>query len=74
MAGRNAIGSAWKYSLFLLSGGATPYYIGGRSCCRYRDYDKVLKNRIHDKSVPVSRDNLSATEEPHREEKDEVVQ
>ena len=45
-------GSAWKYCCSLIGAAPTPYYKAGEALMNH-DYDKVLKNRIHDKSVPV---------------------
>lgn len=45
-------GSAWKYCCSLIGAVPTPYYKAGEAL-RDHDYDKVLKNRIHDKTVPI---------------------
>ena len=45
-------GSAWKYCCSLIGAAPAPYYKAGEALMNH-DYDKVLKNRIHDKSVPV---------------------
>ena len=45
-------GSAWKYCCSLVGAAPTPYYKAGEALMNH-DYDKALKNRIHDKSVPI---------------------
>ena len=64
-------GSAWKYCCSLIGSAPTPYYKAGEALMNH-DYDKVLKNRIHDKSVPV-RDTYQQLKTAQKK-KDEVVQ
>ena len=64
-------GSAWKYCCSLIGAAPTPYYKAGEALMNH-DYDKVLKNRIHDKSVPV-RDTYQQLKTAQKK-KDEVVQ
>ena len=64
-------GSAWKYCCSLVGAAPTPYYKAGEALMNH-DYDKVLKNRIHDKSVPV-RDTYQQLKTAQKK-KDEVVQ
>ena len=45
-------GSAWKYCCSLVGAAPTPYYRIGESLLKH-DYDKALKNPIHDKTVPI---------------------
>ena len=45
-------GSAWKYCFSLVGAAPTPYYRIGESLLKH-DYDKALKNPIHDKTVPI---------------------
>lgn len=45
-------GSAWKYCCSLVGAVPTPYYRAGEALLK-PDYDKVLKNPIHDKSIPL---------------------
>ena len=45
-------GSAWKYCCSLIGAAPTPYYKAGEALLRH-NYDKVLKNPIHDKTVPL---------------------
>ena len=51
--GRREHGSAWKYCCSLLSERRRRCIIRRGEALANHDYDKVLKNRIHDKSVPV---------------------
>ena len=45
-------GSAWKYCCSLVGAAPTPYYRIGESLLKH-NYDKALKNPIHDKTVPI---------------------
>lgn len=45
-------GSAWKYCCSLIGAAPTPYYKVGESLMKH-DYQKALKNPIHDKTIPV---------------------
>ena len=45
-------GSAWKYCCSLVGAAPTTYYRIGESLLKH-DYDKALKNPIHDKTVPI---------------------
>ena len=62
-------GSAWKYCCSLVGAAPTPYYKAGEALMNH-DYDKVLKNRIHDKSVPI-RDTYRRLQTAQKQ-KDEV--
>ena len=64
-------GSAWKYCCSLIGAAPTPYYKAGEALMNH-DYDKVLKNKIHDKSVSV-RDTYQQLKTAQKK-KDEVVQ
>ena len=64
-------GSAWKYCCSLVGAAPTPYYKAGEALMNH-NYDKVLKNRIHDKSVPI-RDTYRRLQTAQKQ-KDEVVQ
>lgn len=64
-------GSAWKYCCSLTGAVPTPYYRAGEAL-RKQDYDKVLKNRIHDRTVPI-RDRYRQEQE-YREKKNSIIQ
>ena len=64
-------GSAWKYCCSLVGAAATPYYRAGEALLK-QDYDKVLKNPIHDKTIPI-RDTYRRERE-YQESKNSVVQ
>ena len=64
-------GSAWKYCCSLVGAAPTPYYKAGEALMKY-NYDKVLKNPIHDKMVPL-RDNYRR-EQKYQENKNSKVQ
>ena len=64
-------GSAWKYCCSLIGAAPTPYYKAGESLLKH-DYDKALKNPIHDKTIPL-RDNYRR-ERKYQESKNSVVQ
>ena len=64
-------GSAWKYCCSLIGAVPTPYYKVGEALLK-QDYDKVLKNPIHDKTIPM-RDNYRRERE-YQESKNRVVQ
>lgn len=57
-------GSAWKYCCSLVGAAPTPYYKAGEALMK-QDYQKVLRNPIHDKSVPI-RDAYRRTQEAKR--------
>ena len=63
-------GSAWKYCCSLIGAAPTPYYRAGEALMNH-DYDKVLKNKIHDKTVPI-RDTYRRLQKAEKE-KNEVV-
>ena len=54
-------GSAWKYCCSLVGAVPTPYYRAGEALLK-PDYEKVLKQKIHDKTVPI-RDNYRREKE-----------
>lgn len=64
-------GSAWKYCCSLIGAVPTPYYKAGEALMP-RKYDKVLKNPIHDKSIPL-RDNYRREQE-YQKQKNRKVQ
>lgn len=64
-------GSAWKYCCSLIGAAPTPYYKAGEALMK-KDYDKVLKNPIHDKTVPL-RDTYRR-ERAYQDNKNRVVQ
>ena len=64
-------GSAWKYCCSLVGAAPTPYYKAGEALLKH-DYDKALKNPIHDKTIPL-RDNYRR-ERKYQESKNSVVQ
>ena len=64
-------GSAWKYCCSLVGAAPTPYYKAGEALMKH-NYDKVLKNPIHDKTVPL-RDNYRR-EQKYQEKKNRKVQ
>ena len=64
-------GSAWKYCCSLVGAAPTPYYRAGEALLK-QDYDKVLKNPIHDKTIPI-RDTYRRERE-NQESKISVVQ
>ena len=63
-------GSAWKYCCSLIGAVPTPYYKAGEAL-RDHDYDKVLKNRIHDKTVPI-RDTYQRLQKAQKQ-KNEII-
>ena len=63
-------GSAWKYCCSLIGAAPTPYYKAGEALLDH-NYDKVLKSRIHDKTVPI-RDTYQRQQKAQKQ-KDEVV-
>ena len=64
-------GSAWKYCCSLVGAVPTPYYKAGEAL-REHNYDKILKNKIHDKTIPL-KDNYRR-ERKYQEDKNSVVQ
>ena len=64
-------GSAWKYCCSLVGAAPTPYYKAGEALLKH-DYDKVLKNPIHDKSIPI-RDTYRRERE-YQAKKNSVIQ
>ena len=64
-------GSAWKYCCSLVGAAPTPYYKAGEALLK-KDYDKILKNPIHDKTVPI-RDTYRR-ERAYQENKNRTVQ
>ena len=63
-------GSAWKYCCSLIGAAPTPYYKAGEGLIKH-DYDKVLKKKITDKSIPI-RDTYSREQE-YRKKKNSTV-
>lgn len=64
-------GSAWKYCCSLIGAVPTPYYKAGEALLKH-DYDKVLKNPIHDKTIPL-RDNYRREQE-YQKQKNRIIQ
>ena len=64
-------GSAWKYCCSLIGAVPTPYYKAGEALMP-RKYEKVLKNPIHDKTIPL-RDNYRREQE-YQKQKNRVIQ
>ena len=64
-------GSAWKYCCSLVGAVPTPYYKAGEALVK-TDYDKVLKNPIHDKTIPI-RDTYRREKE-YQDQKNRTVQ
>ena len=63
-------GSAWKYCCSLVGAVPTSYYRAGEALMK-QDYDKVLKNPIHDKTVTM-RDNYRREQE-YKRAKNETI-
>ena len=64
-------GSAWKYCCSLIGAAPTPYYKAGEALLQH-DYDKILTNPIHDKTIPI-RDNYRR-EQKYQKQKNRTVQ
>ena len=64
-------GSAWKYCCSLVGAVPTPYYKAGEALMEH-NYEKALKNPIHDKTVPM-RDTYRR-EQKYQKDKNSVVQ
>lgn len=64
-------GSAWKYCCSLVGAAPTPYYKAGEALLK-QDYDKVLKNPIHDKSIPIR--DVYRREQEYQKSKNRIVQ
>ena len=64
-------GSAWKYCCSLVGAAPTPYYKAGEALLKH-DYDKVLKNPIHDRTIPM-RDTYRREQE-YKKSKNSAVQ
>lgn len=64
-------GSAWKYCCSLVGAAPTPYYKAGEALMNH-DYDKVLKPKIHDHTVPM-RDHYRREQE-YKKTRDSKVQ
>lgn len=58
-------GSAWKYCCSLIGAVPTPYYKAGEALMP-QNYEKVLKNPIHDQTIPL-RDNYRREVEYQRQ-------
>ena len=63
-------GSAWKYCCSLVGAAPTPYYKAGEALLNH-NYDKVLKNPIHDKTIPIK--DVYRRERKYQEDKNSVV-
>ena len=63
-------GSAWKYCCSLVGAVPTPYYRAGEALLK-PDYEKVLKQKIHDKSIPI-RDNYRREKEYQAQKNREI--
>lgn len=64
-------GSAWKYCCSLIGAAPTPYYKAGEALMK-QDYDKVLKNPIHDKMIPIR--DVYHREQEYQKNKNRTVQ
>lgn len=64
-------GSAWKYCCSLVDAVPTPYYRAGEALMK-PNYDSILKNPLHDRTVPV-RDNYRR-EKAYQNSRNQVVQ
>lgn len=64
-------GSAWKYCCSLVGAAPTPYYKAGEALMKH-DYDKKLKNPIHDKTIAI-RDTHRRQQE-YKASRDSIVQ
>ena len=63
-------GSAWKYCCSLVGAVPTPYYRAGEALMK-PDYEKVLKQKIHDKTIPI-RDNYRREKEYQAQKNREI--
>ncbi len=63
-------GSAWKYCCSLVGAAPTPYYRAGEALLQH-DYDKALKNPIHDKTVPIR--DVYRREQKYQNDKNRIV-
>lgn len=64
-------GSAWKYCCSLVGAAPTPYYKAGEALMEH-NYEKALKNPIHDKTIPI-RDTYRR-EKKYQNDKNRIVQ
>ena len=64
-------GSSWKYCCSLVGAVPTPYYKAGEALLK-PNYEKVLRNPIHDKTIPI-RDTYRREKE-YQAQKNRVVQ
>ena len=64
-------GSAWKYCCSLVGAAPTPYYKAGEALMEH-NYEKALKNPIHDKTIPM-RDTYRR-EKKYQNDKNSIVQ
>ena len=64
-------GSAWKYCCSLVGAAPTPYYKAGEALMEH-NYEKALKNPIHDKTIPI-RDTYRR-EKKYQNDKNSIVQ
>ena len=64
-------GSAWKYCCSLVGAAPTPYYKAGEALMEH-NYEKALKNPIHDKTIPM-RDTYRR-EKKYQNDKNRIVQ
>lgn len=64
-------GSAWKYCCSLVGAAPTPYYKAGEALMKH-DYKKILKNPIHDKTIPLR--DAYRRERDYQEKKNSAVQ
>ncbi len=63
-------GSAWKYCCSLVGAAPTPFYKAGEALMDH-DYEKALKNPIHDKTIPVV--DRYRQEQKYRQEQNSIV-
>lgn len=64
-------GSAWKYCCSLIGAAPTPYYKAGEALMKH-DYEKVLKNPIYDKTIPIR--DVYRREQEYKKSKNSIVQ
>lgn len=63
-------GSAWKYCCSIVGAAPTPYYKAGEALMHH-DYEKKLKNPIHDKTVPIR--DIYRREKAYRDRKNAEI-
>ena len=64
-------GSAWKYCCSLIGAVPTPYYRAGEALMK-PDYEKVLKQKIYDKTIPIR--DIYRREKEYQAQKNREIQ